>query len=72
VTEKADQRQCCIRKPGMTDVGGKSGATGMQQWHKGLRCNLAATSEEGDDNRQWHQRTNQDTGATSRKPDDIV
>jgi hypothetical protein len=29
----------------------------MIQQHKGPRCNLAATSEDGDDNQQWHHRT---------------
>jgi hypothetical protein len=40
---------------------------GMQQWHKEPRCNPAATSEEGEDNRQRHQGTKHKTSAVTGK-----
>jgi hypothetical protein len=36
--------------------GRNTGATGMQQWHKGSRHNLVVMSEEGNNNWTRHQR----------------
>jgi hypothetical protein len=47
------------------------GKTGRHQWCKEPRHETAATSEEGEDNRQRHQRTKQETWAMSGKREDI-
>jgi hypothetical protein len=72
MTEKSDQGQCCKRNLEQADVWEETlGATGMQHWNKGPRCNPAAASEEWDNIRQLHQRTKQETRATSGKRDII-
>jgi hypothetical protein len=69
--EKSDQGQCSKRNLKRMDIQeDMSGTTGMQQWNKGLRHNLTATSEEEDDNHQ-HQRTKQKAGAMSGKHEDM-
>jgi hypothetical protein len=65
--------RCYARNPERTDVWEEtSSATTRHQWHKGLRHNMSATFEGGDDNQQRHQRTKQETGATSGKQEDII
>jgi hypothetical protein len=64
----ADHGQCLKGNLEKTDVREEtSGETGRHQWTKEPRLKKAATSEEGEDNRQRHQRTEQETGATSVK-----
>jgi hypothetical protein len=71
--QETQQGHGCTKNPERTDVQKEtSGTTGMQQWHKGPRHNLAPTSNEGDDNRQQHQRTQQETGVMSEKHEDII
>jgi hypothetical protein len=71
VAQGTRQGQCDTIRKGQTDVREKaSGATGMQQWHEGPRRNPAATSEEGDDNRQRHQKAELKTASTSGKQND--
>jgi hypothetical protein len=44
-----------------------SGEIGRHQWTNESRVKTAATSEEGEDNRQWHQGTEQEARAKSGK-----